>query len=111
MQNQNDMNPLQLIYTIASTVAFYVVFARMKAYEARLTRLENQRKPEPEKPVRAPVPPKQIFEKPIVKNAKEVKPLEIGDGRMRFDAEAQIAEWIWIGGTFMIWVKYLVVDL
>ena len=59
---------------------------RVKALEAR--------KPEPEKRGQAPVPPKQIFEKPIVKNAKEVKPLEIGDGRMRFDAEAQIAEWV-----------------
>ena len=59
---------------------------RVKSLEAR--------KPELEKRVQVPVPPKQIFEKPIVKNAKEVKPLEIGDGRMRFDAEAQIAEWI-----------------
>lgn len=59
---------------------------RVKALEAR--------KPEPEKRVTATTPPKQIFEKPIVKNAKEVKPLEIGDGRMRFDADAQIAEWI-----------------
>lgn len=59
---------------------------RVKALEAR--------KPEPEKRGVVPVPPKQIFEKPIVKNAKEVKPLEIGDGRMRFDAEAQIAEWV-----------------
>jgi len=88
------MNPLQLIYTLASVALFYFVFARMKSYEARLTWLENQCKPEPEKRVQAAMQPKQIFEKPIVKNAKEVKPLEIGDGRMRFDAEAQIAEWI-----------------
>ena len=62
-------------------------------YETRIKALEA-RKPEPEKRVQATTPPKQIFEKPIVKNAKEVKPLEIGDGRMRFDSEAQIAEWI-----------------
>jgi len=86
------MNPLQVIYVLASVTAFYVLFARMKAAEARLAQLETQQ-PKPE-PKAAPVQPKQIFEKPIVKNAKEVKPLEIGDGRMRFDAEAQIAEWI-----------------
>jgi len=86
------MNPLQVIYVLGSVTAFYVLFARMKACEARLTRSENQQ-PKPE-PKAAPVQQKQIFEKPIVKNAKEVKPLEIGDGRMRFDTEAQIAEWI-----------------
>lgn len=36
------MNPIEIIYAIGSTVAFYVVFARMKAQEARLTRLETQ---------------------------------------------------------------------
>jgi hypothetical protein len=55
--------------------------------------MEAQR-PVKQEPKAAPVQAKQIFEKPIVKNAKEVKPLEIGDGRMRFDAEAQIAEWV-----------------
>ena len=55
------MNPLQLIYALATVVAFYVVFAHMKAYEARLTRLENQRK-EPEKRVQAAV---QDWNKPI----------------------------------------------
>jgi hypothetical protein len=87
------MNPLQAIYVLASVVAFYVVFARMKAYEARLTRMETRQHGKVE-PKATPVQPKQVFEKPIVKNAKEIKPLEIGDGRMRFDAEAQIAEWV-----------------
>ena len=80
---------LDALFIILAAFALYQVAElgkRVKALEAR--------KPELEKRGVAPVPPKQIFEKPIVKNAKEVKPLEIGDGRMRFDAEAQIAEWI-----------------
>ena len=36
------MNPLQVIYIIASVTVFYVLFARMKAAEARLTRLETR---------------------------------------------------------------------
>jgi hypothetical protein len=70
----------------------YRLLKKSDEHAARLTQLENQKigKVEP----KAPEKLKQIFEKPVVKNAKEVKPLEIGDGRMRFDAEAQIAEWI-----------------
>lgn len=58
------MNPLQIIYVLASVTAFYVLFARMKAQEARLTRLETQQpvKPEPKAP---PVQPKQIWDKEI----------------------------------------------
>jgi len=41
------MNPIQVIYVLASVTAFYVLFYRMKVAEARLTRLENQ-KPKPE---------------------------------------------------------------
>ena len=80
---------LDALSIILAAFAMYQVTElskRVKALEAR--------KPEPEKRGVAAVPPKQIFEKPIVKNAKEVKPLEIGDGRMRFDSEAQIAEWL-----------------
>lgn len=73
--------------------ALYQVNELRKQTNARLTRLET-RQPVKQEPKAAPMQAKQIFEKPIVKNAKEVKPLEIGDGRMRFDAEAQIAEWI-----------------
>lgn len=59
-----DNNPIELIYAIATVVTSYVLFARMKACEARLTRLENQRaKPEP----KAPEKPKSGFawEKPV----------------------------------------------
>jgi hypothetical protein len=71
----------------------YWLLKKSDEHAARLTRLET-RQPVKHEPKAALVQAKQIFEKPIVKNAKEVKPLEIGDGRMRFDAEAQIAEWI-----------------
>jgi hypothetical protein len=77
---------------IAFVYGFYRVYMAHWEHAARIARLET-RQPKLE-PKAAPVQPKQIFEKPIVKNAKEIKPLEIGDGRMRFDAEAQIAEWI-----------------
>lgn len=87
---------IALFALILAITNFLLIAGLHKAHtanEARIKALEA-RKPEPEKRVQVPVSPKQIFEKPIVKNAKEVKPLEIGDGRMRFDAEAQIAEWI-----------------
>jgi hypothetical protein len=79
---------------MAFVYGFYRMYMAHWEHAARITRLETRQpvKPEPKAPERVQV--KQIFEKPVVKNAKEVKPLEIGDGRMRFDAEAQIAEWI-----------------
>jgi len=73
--------------------ALYQLQDLKRQTNARLTTLER-REPEKRVQVQEKPQPKQIFEKPIVKNAKEVKPLEIGDGRMRFDAEAQVAEWI-----------------
>lgn len=81
---------------LASFIQFYWLYRLIKKsdeHNARLTTLERR---DHEKRVTAQEKqqPKQIFEKPIVKNAKEVKPLEIGDGRMRFDADAQVAEWI-----------------
>lgn len=81
---------------LSSFIQFYWLYRLLKKsdeYNARLTTLEL-REPEKRVQVQEKQQPKQIFEKPIVKNAKEVKPLEIGDGRMRFDAEAQVAEWI-----------------
>jgi len=82
-----------LILALTNFLLIYGLHKLHTAHERRIKAMEA-RNPEPEKRVQTPVPPKQIFEKPIVKNAKEVKPLEIGDGRMRFDAEAQVAEWI-----------------
>ena len=81
---------------IASALAAFALYQLQdlkRQTNARLTTLER-REPEKRVQVQEKPQPKQIFEKPIVKNAKEVKPLEIGDGRMRFDAEAQVAEWI-----------------
>lgn len=82
-----------LLSIALAALALYQLQDLRKQHNARLATLERR---EPEKRVQAQEKPqpKQIFEKPIVKNAKEVKPLEIGDGRMRFDPEAQIAEWI-----------------
>lgn len=34
------------------------------------------------------------YEKPVVPGAKDVKPLPIGGGRLNFDDENQVAEWI-----------------
>ena len=58
------MNPIQVIYVLASVVLFYVLFARMKAYEARLTRLET-RQPGKVEAKAVPVQPKQVWEKPV----------------------------------------------
>ena len=62
---------------------------RVKALEAR--------KPEPERRVQAPVQvvkqPMQ-YEKPVVPGAKPVKAVQIGDGKLNFDEQNQIAEWI-----------------
>jgi hypothetical protein len=86
---------LDLLSIALAAFALYQLQDLKRQTNARLTTLER-RDPQPEKRVTAQEKqqPKQIFEKPIVKNAKEVKPLEIGDGRMRFDAEAQVAEWV-----------------
>lgn len=74
------MNPIQLIYAIASVAAFYAVFARMKVCEARLTRLENQRKPEPEKRVSIPTI-QQLY--PPVENFTPKKPETLRPNQVR----------------------------
>jgi len=86
---------LDLLSIALAAVALYQLRDLKRHTDARLTTLER-REPQPEKRVQAQEKqqPKQIFEKPIVKNAKEVKPLEIGDGRMRFDEQNQVAEWV-----------------
>ena len=87
------MTLLDLLSIALAAAALYQLHDLRKQHNARLTTLER-REPEKRVVVQEKPQPKQIFEKPIVKNAKEVKPLEIGDGRMRFDAEAQVAEWV-----------------
>ena len=54
----------------------------------------------PKPPIRvvAPKEPEQRvtqhYEKPVVPGAKDVKPLPIGGGRLNFDDENQVAEWV-----------------
>ena len=83
------------LFTLAFIQGYwlYRLLKKSDEHAERLTRLETQQPVKPELKT-VPAQARQVFEKPIVKNAKEVKPLEIGDGRMRFDAEAQIAEWV-----------------
>lgn len=84
---------LDLLSIALAAVALYQLQDLRKQTNARLTTLERQ-EPEKREQAQEKPQPKQIFEKPIVKNAKEVKPLEIGDGRMRFDEQNQVAEWV-----------------
>lgn len=63
----------------------------------RLHLIGNQQKP----PIRVSAPkqeqaPRAVvpYEKPVVPGAKDVKPLPIGGGRLEFDIDNQIAEWI-----------------
>lgn len=74
------MNPLEIIYTLALIALFYAVFARMKVCEARLTRLENQRKPEPEKRVSIPTI-QQLY--PPVENFTPKKPETLRPNQVR----------------------------
>lgn len=88
---------IDLLTLLSAAYAVYICLdlqRKVWRMDSRVTVLENQKPAKPEQKAPERVQPKQVFEKLIVKNAKEVKPLEIGDGRMRFDAEAQIAEWI-----------------
>jgi hypothetical protein len=76
-----------------AAIALYQVNELRKQTTDRLTRLETRQHGKVEvKSV--PVQPKQIFEKPIVPGAKEVKPLPIGGGKQVLDYETQVAEWI-----------------
>ncbi len=83
---------LDLFSISLAAFALYQVNELRKQANTRLTRLETRQPVKLESTTT--MHRSQAHEKPILKNAKEVKPLEIGDGRMRFDAEAQIAEWI-----------------
>ena len=69
---------------------------RQDDHERRIKAMEA-RKPEPEKRVVAPVQvvkqPAQ-YEKPVVPGAKPVKAVQIGDGKLSFDEQNQIAEWV-----------------
>ena len=54
----------------------------------------------PKPPIRvvAPTAPEtrviQQYEKPVVHGAKDVKAIQIGDGKLKFDEQNQVAEWV-----------------
>jgi hypothetical protein len=79
---------------IAFVYGFYRVHLQLMNHEKRLTAFEQSKSkiivqaPQPTKPE------KQSFEKPVIPGAKDVKPMFIGDGRLQFDEENQVAEWI-----------------
>ena len=84
---------------LCAFVQLYWLYRLMKKsdeYERRIKALEA-RKPEPEKRVQAAVQvakqPAQ-YEKPVVPGAKPVKAVQIGDGKLNFDEQNQIAEWV-----------------
>jgi len=79
---------------IAFVYGFYRVHLQLMNNGKRLTAFEQSKlkiivqAPQPTKPE------KQSFEKPVIPGAKDVKPINIGDGRLQFDEENQVAEWI-----------------
>ena len=84
---------------LCAFVQLYWLYRLMKKsdeYERRIKALEA-RKPEPEKRVQAAVQvakqPAQ-YEKPVLPGAKPVKAVQIGDGKLNFDEQNQIAEWV-----------------
>jgi len=90
------MNPIQVIYVLASVTAFYVLFARTKAAEARLTRLENQhpvdlkrKLPESVQPGLAMHPPIENFtpKKPETLRPNQVRGREVDDRSFEFDVK------------------------
>ena len=85
---------LFFIFSAAQFYLNYRLFMVTDIHAARLTALEHNK---PKAAVSAPQPTKlerQIFEKPVIPGAKEVKPFQIGDGRLQFDEENQVAEWV-----------------
>ena len=85
-----------LILAATNFLLIYGLHQLHTAHERRVKALEA-RKPEPEKRVQAPVQvvkqPAQ-YEKPVVPGAKPVKAVQIGDGKLNFDEQNQIAEWV-----------------
>jgi hypothetical protein len=84
------------IFCLANIFMLRMLWVLVKSNEARLERLERAKQVPV---VKAPSPQvaqqtRQVFEKPIVPGAKPVTSLEIGAGRLSFDDENQVAEWI-----------------
>jgi hypothetical protein len=87
------MIALFFLVQLAFVYGFYRVHLQLMNHGNRLTAFEQK----PKAIVQAPQPTKpekQSFEKPIIPGAKEVKPFQIGDGKLKFDKENQVAEWI-----------------
>jgi hypothetical protein len=85
-----------LLFFIFASVQSYWLYRLWIAsdnHAARIAALE-QNKPKAVVSAPQPIQSRQIFEKPVVPGAKQVKPFQIGDGRLQFDEENQIAEWI-----------------
>ena len=84
-----------LFFTFAAVQSFWLhrLWVASDNHAARIATLEQSR---PKAVVQAPQPKqeRQIFEKPVIPGAKEVKPFQIGDGRLQFDEENQVAEWV-----------------
>jgi hypothetical protein len=93
------MNPLEIIYVLASVTAFYVLFYRMKAAEARMTRLENQQPvdlkrklPESVQPGLAMYPPIENFtpKKPETLRPNQVRGREVDQNVYEFDTKISL---------------------
>lgn len=82
-----------LLDLLSITLAAFALYQVNELRRQTNERLETRQPVKPE-PKAAPTQVKQIFEKPVVPGAKEVQPLPIGGGRLKFDNENQIAEWV-----------------
>jgi len=87
------MNILLLAFAAIQSYLLWQLWRTSDEHAAKIRLLETRQPVKPE-PKAAPTPARQIFEKPIVPGAKEVQPLPIGGGRLKFDNENQVAEWV-----------------
>ena len=77
---------------LIAAMLFYLIY-RVVLIDARIAKLNHP-------PIRV-VAPRELearantpYEKQVVPGAKPVKAVQIGDGKMSFDPENQVAEWI-----------------
>ena len=76
---------------LIAAMLLYLIY-RVVLIDARIAKL-NQPHIRVVAPREDPKQPAQ-YEKPVVPGAKPVKAVQIGDGKMSFDPENQVAEWI-----------------
>mgnify|MGYP003475694967 CR=1 FL=1 len=77
---------------LIAAMLFYLIY-RVVLIDARIAKLSQPpirvvAPKEPESRVNTP------YEKPVVPGAKPVKAVQIGDGKLNFDEQNQVAEWI-----------------